>query len=272
MESAPSGLIVTMKLLFIGDIVGKPGRSSVAQWLPQVREEFEIDIVLANAENAAGGLGATPEILGALKDLGIDGFTLGNHTWRKQAIIAALDGMPEIVRPANYPAGVPGRGHCVLRLKDGRKVGLVNLLGRVFMEPFACPFACADEVLETLQQETPLIVVDMHAEATSEKMALGWHLDGRCTAVLGTHTHVQTADERILPDGTAYLTDVGMCGPIDSVIGSRREPVIEKFRTGLPRKFEVAKGAAQFCGVVVKADDTTGRAQSITRVQRRDLN
>ncbi len=257
-----------MNILFIGDIVGKPGRRGVAQWLPQIREEFSVDFTVANAENAAGGLGATPEILHSLKEAGVQAFTLGNHTWRKKALVAALDAMDEIVRPANYPSGVPGKGAAVLTLEDGRKVALLNLLGRVFMEPFACPFATADALLGPLRDETPLVLVDIHAEATSEKIALGWHLDGRCTAVVGTHTHVQTADERVLPQGTAYITDLGMCGPRDSVIGTERSLVIEKFITGMPRKFEVARGPAQFNAALITADDQTGRATGIERIQR----
>jgi len=253
-----------MKLLFIGDIVGKPGRRAVAQYLPNLRREHVPDLVVANAENAAGGLGATAEVLNDLKNLGIQAFTLGNHTWRKKSLLDTIDTMPEVLRPANFPSEVPGRGSAVFDSPSG-KVGVINLIGRVFMEPFGCPFAQSNTETSWLRQETNLIFVDMHAEATSEKIALSWHLDGRVTAVLGTHTHVQTADDWIMPKGTAYISDVGMCGPYHSVIGTKRDRVIDKFRTGIPRSFEVASGPAQFCAVLVTADPETGHATQIQR-------
>jgi metallophosphoesterase (TIGR00282 family) len=259
-----------MIILFIGDIVGRPGRHSVARWLPELRESHEVDLVVANGENAAGGLGATPEILDELRQYGIQAFTMGNHVYRKRVLMPALDGLADVVRPANYPAGAPGRGAAVIRLADGRKVGLLNLLGRVFMEPLECPFLWADREVARLREETPVVLVDMHAEATSEKVALGWYLDGRCTAVVGTHTHVQTADEWVLPEGTAYISDVGMCGPAHSVIGVEKEAVIGKFVTGLPREFRVAGGPMMFSAVLIEADDATGRARRITRIQRKE--
>lgn len=255
-----------MRILFVGDVVGRPGRRVVAEVLPRLRSEREVDVVVANAENAAGGHGATPEVLKELTNAGVDAFTMGNHTWRKQALFPLLDAMDNIVRPANYPAGAPGRGAAVLRLQDGRKLGLLNLIGRVYMEPLDCPFQAADALLQELRNETSLILVDMHAEATSEKIAMGWHLDGRCSAVVGTHTHVQTADEWILPQGTGFITDVGMCGPSHSVIGTDIEPVLTRFRTGLPQSFNVAKGPVQFSAVQLDVDDVTGMATAIERV------
>lgn len=254
-----------MKILFVGDVVGRPGRLAVAKQLPALRRSLGADVVVANAENSAGGHGATPEILRELQGYGVDAFTMGNHTWRKHVLYSALDAMTNIVRPANYPPGAPGRGASVITLRDGRKLGLLNLMGRVYMEPLECPFRTADALLPALREETAVILVDMHAEATSEKVAMGWHLDGRCSAVLGTHTHIQTADEWILPGGTAYLTDAGMCGPMLSVIGTEREPVLTRFLTGLPQSFNVAKGPALFCAVLVDADEETGKARSIER-------
>ena len=259
-----------MKLVFIGDIVGKPGRQIVAQRIREIREAWQPDILLANAENSAGGLGATPEVIEELKKLGIVGFTMGNHTWRKKSIIPAMPGLPELIRPANYPPGMPGKGHTVITLPDGRKLGLLNLIGRVYMEPNDCPFRAADALLPELLKETRTILVDMHAEATSEKIAMGWHLDGRCSAVVGTHTHVQTADNWIMPGGTAFITDVGMCGPIQSVIGTDKDVVVKKFLSGMPEKFEVATGAALLSAVAIEIDDNSGQARSINRILIRD--
>jgi hypothetical protein len=259
-----------MKILFLGDIVGKRGRQCVARLLPDLRAEHRIDLVLANAENAAGGLGATPSVIDDLLKMGIQGLTLGNHTWRKRELAPALDALPLVVRPANYPDGVPGKGSMVIAMADGRKVGVVNLLGRVFMEPCVCPFERAVVEVERLRASAPIVVIDFHAEATSEKIAFGWYMDGRCAAVLGTHTHVQTADERILPKGTAYITDVGMTGPVDSVIGIDRERAMRKFLTGMPSEYTPAKGPARLCGVVVAVDDASGLAISIERVARMD--
>ncbi len=259
-----------MKLIFIGDIVGQPGRKAVAHRLPAVRDQWQPDVVIANAENSAGGLGTTPEIIKELKQLGIHGFTMGNHTWRKKVLIPAMPDFPELVRPANYPSTLPGHGFTIIPLPDGRKLGLLDLIGRVYMEPFDCPFLKADELLPVLREQTSAILVDIHAEATSEKIAMGWHLEGRCSAVVGTHTHVQTADEWILPGGTAYITDVGMCGPIHSVIGTDKDIVVKKFVTGMPNKFVVAKGPAQFSAVFIEIDDTNGKALRIERILLRD--
>jgi metallophosphoesterase (TIGR00282 family) len=257
-----------MNLLFIGDVVGRPGRDAVQHWLPKLRAEFPIDVVVANAENAAGGVGATAEVVDALARLGVQAFTLGNHTWRRKSFVTEIERYPNLVRPANYPANVPGQGWAAIPLPDGRKLGLVNVLGRVFLDPFDCPFAAASEAIDALRAETKTILVDVHAEATSEKVALGWYLDGQCSAVVGTHTHVQTADERILPRGTAYITDVGMTGPLDSVIGVEKGAIIERFLTGLPMEFAVAQGRAGLNGVYLEIDDVTGTAQSIARIQR----
>lgn len=257
-----------MRILFIGDIVGRPGRVAVKTLLPQIREEFLVDFVVANAENAAGGLGATPEIIQELLGLGVQAITLGNHTWRKKSLVPSIHTFASVLRPANYPDGVPGKGTVVMTLPDGRKIGLLNLLGRVYMDPFACPFETARRELARLRKDTDTLIVDMHAEATSEKTALAFHLDGQCTAVIGTHTHVQTADERILPSGTAFITDAGMTGPAESVIGMDPDRAIKRFTTGMPSEFKVASGRARLCGVVVESDDETGRAKSIERLVR----
>ncbi|MFP4501432.1 MAG: TIGR00282 family metallophosphoesterase [Candidatus Hydrogenedentota bacterium] len=260
-----------MRILFIGDIVGRPGRQAVGHWLPELREAYALDIVVANAENIAGGTGATPETLEDLRQRGVEAFTMGNHTWRKRVLISAIEQMHDIVRPANFPEGVPGKGATVITLRDGRRLGLLNLIGRVFMDGNDCPFGRADKELTALRAQTPVVLVDMHAEATSEKVAMAWNLDGRCTAVIGTHTHVPTADERILPGGTAMITDVGMTGPRDSIIGVEREAVITKFKTGMPRTYNVAKGPVWLNGVFIEADDTSGRATRIERVTRADV-
>jgi 2',3'-cyclic-nucleotide 2'-phosphodiesterase len=259
-----------MKILFIGDIVGRPGRQCVSRWLPQLRREFHLDLIVANGENSAGGLGATPSTLKELFGTGVHVITMGNHTWRKRELVKGLDSFDQVIRPANYPAGVPGKASTVFTLPNGSKVGVVNLLGRVFMEPTPCPFRVGRRVVEELRKKTPVVLVDMHAEATSEKVAMGWYLDGQCTAVLGTHTHVQTADERILPGGTAYITDVGMTGPWDSVIGVERDRIIQKFLTGMPTEFKVAQERPGLAGVVVDADEETGKARSIVRIARTD--
>ncbi len=256
-----------MNILFVGDIVGSPGRRLLARWAPRLRAEHAIDAVVVNGENAAGGLGITPPLIEELHDAGADVITLGNHTWRKRELVSALDQFSNTVRPANYPAGVPGKGAVVFELWDGRRLAVVNLIGRVYMDPVDCPFTRAQHEVAQLRQRTPVIVVDFHAEATAEKVAMGWHLDGRCTAVVGTHTHVQTADERVLPQGTAYISDVGMTGPLDGVIGMQRDRVLRRFLTGMPEEFKVASERPGLCGVVIKCDDASGRAESIERIQ-----
>jgi len=258
-----------MNILFIGDIVGSPGREAVRELLPELQKEYKLDFVIANAENAAGGSGITPKIAQELFEAGVNVLTSGDHIWKKREIFEIIDKEERILRPLNFPAGVPGRGACLFKAKSGSKIGVVNVQGRVFMEALECPFKTAREAIEALSKETKIIIVDIHAEATSEKVALGWYLDGKASSVLGTHTHIQTADERILPGGCAYITDVGMTGPLDSVIGRRIEDVLERFITCVPTRFEVAKDNIQLQGVAVDIDENTGKARSILRIQKK---
>lgn len=230
-----------MNILFIGDIVGKPGRRAVKELLPGIVQEHAVDFVIANGENAATGNGLTSSVLRELFGYGIDVVTSGNHIWKKKEIIPELDNEPRLLRPANYPPGAPGRGHGVYTAKNGEKVGVLNLMGRVYMAPIDCPFRAADILVTELKKETDIIIVDMHAEATSEKIAMGWYLDGRVNAVLGTHTHVATADWKILPKGTAYQTDVGMTGGFDGVLGVKKETIIKRFMDQVPAIFAVAE-------------------------------
>ena len=255
-----------MRILFIGDIVGRPGRELVRHGLRGLVDQHRIDLVIANAENAAAGFGITREIGDQLLDWGVDVMTSGNHIWDKKEALDYIGTEPRLVRPANYPAGTPGNGSYLARSSDGRTVGIVNVMGRVFMLNIDDPFQVVLREIDALKSRTRIIFVDFHAEATSEKIAMGWHLDGKATAVVGTHTHVQTADERILPNGTAYLTDVGMTGPHDSIIGVEVEPALNRFLTALPQKFETASGNPRLNAVVIDADDRTGRANTIERV------
>jgi 2',3'-cyclic-nucleotide 2'-phosphodiesterase len=256
-----------MNLLFVGDVFGKPGRRVVQALLPKLRRELQVDFCVANGENAAAGSGITPETVEELLESGVDVLTGGNHTWDKREGIAVLDNELRCLRPANYPEGVPGRGVGVYAC-GVEKIAVVNLLGRVFLQNVDCPFSSADQILESLSSVTNLVLVDMHAEATSEKIALGWYLDGRVSVVVGTHTHVQTADERILPRGTAYLTDAGMTGPHDSVIGVRKELALEKLRTHLPVRFQPAEDDLRLHALWVRVDPATGRALQVQRIQR----
>ncbi|MGB9802875.1 TIGR00282 family metallophosphoesterase [Desulfofundulus sp.] len=256
-----------MRLLFIGDIVGRPGRRALKENLPGLLQELDIDFVVANGENAAGGNGITREVARELLASGIDVITMGNHVWDHKEIFDLIEQEKRILRPANYPPGVPGTGFYLGEDGHNRKVAVLNLAGRVFMSELDCPFRKVDQLLSQLGGLTRVILVDFHAEATSEKMAMGWYLAGRVSAVCGTHTHVQTADERILPGGTAYITDVGMTGPRDSVIGVKKELVLNKFLTQLPRRFEVAAGPYQFNAVVIDVDDDSGEAREIRRIQ-----
>jgi len=258
-----------MKILFIGDIVGSPGREAVKILLPALTKEHNLDFVVANAENVAGGSGITPRIAEELFSLGVDVLTSGDHIWKKREIFEVIEGEGRILRPLNFPAGAPGRGFGVFKTKQAVKVGVMNVQGRVFMEALECPFRTSRQAQEVLSKETKIIIVDIHAEATSEKVALGWYLADQVSAVLGTHTHVQTADERILSSGCAYITDVGMTGPLDSVIGRRIEDVLARFITCVPTRFEVAKENIQLQGVVVDIDEDTGKARSIVRIQRK---
>ncbi|RMG67852.1 MAG: TIGR00282 family metallophosphoesterase [Nitrospirae bacterium] len=254
-----------MNILFIGDIVGKPGRRAVKALLPGLRGKLKVDLVVANCENAAGGFGITQKTVDELFSSGIDLMTSGNHIWDKKEALTILPKEDRILRPLNYPPGVPGRGSILYSVNDC-KVGVVNLSGRVFMGLMDCPFRAIDEELDRLMANTSVILVDFHAEATSEKLAMAHYLDGRVTALLGTHTHVQTADEQVLPKGTAYITDVGMTGPQMSVIGVKSDIVIEKFLTQMPKKFDTAGGGWMFSAVLVEADEKTGKALSIKRL------
>jgi 2',3'-cyclic-nucleotide 2'-phosphodiesterase len=255
-----------MNILFIGDIVGRPGRELIRKGLRPLIEHHGVDLTIANAENAAAGFGITKDIGDALLDWGVDVMTSGNHIWDKKEVLPYIASEPRLLRPANYPAGVPGRGSHVAQTGDGRSVGVINVMGRVFMLSIDDPFAVVLNEIDALRHKTRFIVVDFHAEATSEKIAMGWHLDGRVTMVVGTHTHVQTADERILPNGTAYLTDAGMTGPHDGIIGMERDPSLARFLSGMPAKFEPATGNPRLNGILVTADDKTGRAVSVTRL------
>jgi metallophosphoesterase (TIGR00282 family) len=255
-----------MNILFIGDIIGRPGRELIRKGLTALVARHSVDLVIANAENAAAGFGVTKDIGDTLLELGVNVMTSGNHIWSKKEVLEYIATEPRLLRPANFPDGVPGRGSYIARTGDGREVGVINVMGRVFMTPIEDPFTVVLREIDTMRHRTRTIVVDFHAEATSEKMAMGWHLDGKVTMVIGTHTHVQTADERILPNGTAYMTDAGMTGPHDSIIGMEREPSLARFLTGMPTKYEPATGNPRLNGAIVTADDKTGRATAITRI------
>jgi 2',3'-cyclic-nucleotide 2'-phosphodiesterase len=260
-----------MRILFIGDIFGQPGRRMVRETLPRLREELQPDLVLANGENAAAGFGITPTLVEELLDLDIAVLTSGNHIWDKKEIYPYLRDQinGRLLRPANYPPGAPGHGLFVGKTPAGTGYAVINLQGRVFMPTLDCPFRKADELLGSIPEDVKIRIVDVHAEATSEKQALGWYLDGRVTAVLGTHTHVPTADEMVLPQGTGYLTDLGMTGPYESIIGMERQAVIEKFLNQLPARFEVAHGDVRLSAALIEADPQTGRSLSICRVMRK---
>ena len=255
-----------MTLLFIGDIVGKPGRDMVRKGLRGLIAVHGIDLVIANAENSAAGFGITKDIGDTLLEWGVDVMTSGNHIWDKKEAISYIASEPRLLRPANYPAGVPGRGSYVAQTGDGRSVGVINVMGRVFMLNIDDPFQVVLREIEAIKHRAKIIIVDFHAEATSEKIAMGWHLDGKVTGMFGTHTHVQTADERILPNGTAYLTDAGMTGPHDGIIGMEREPSLGRFLNAMPSRFEPATANPRLNGVLVEADEKTGRATRITRI------
>jgi metallophosphoesterase (TIGR00282 family) len=255
-----------MRILFIGDIVGRPGRELVRDGLHGLVDYHSVDFVIANAENSAAGFGITREIGDQLLDYGIDVMTSGNHIWDKKEALDYIGTEPRLLRPANYPAGAPGNGSYIARTRDGVSVGVINAMGRVFMVNIDDPFVVIRREIEAMRERTRIIFVDFHAEATSEKIAMGWHLDGLVTALVGTHTHVQTADERILPKGTAYLTDVGMTGPHDSIIGVEISAALGRFLTALPQKFETATGNPRLNAVIVDADEKTGRATEIERL------
>lgn len=254
-----------MNILMIGDIVGRAGRRAVRELLPGIVNKYQVDFIIANGENAAGGNGITKEIAADLYQMGIDVLTMGNHVWDNRDVFSFIDLEDRILRPGNYPTGTPGRGFFIYRTLIGEKIGVINLSGRAFLANLDCPFRLVDSMIEEIKKETPTILIDFHAEATSEKVAFGWHVDGRVSAVVGTHTHIQTADERILPGGTAYITDVGMTGPRDSVLGIKVDLALQKFLTQMPVRFETATGLAQLNAVVIKTN-AKGKAEQITRV------
>jgi len=256
-----------MKVLFIGDIVGKPGRKAIRDGLPDLVSKLKIDFVIANAENAAGGFGITKSVGEEIFALGVHVLTSGNHIWDKKEAVTYIVKESRLLRPANYPAGVPGFGSLVMNTASGEKIGILNLSGRVFMNSLDCPFQTVQKELPLLKERTSVIIVDMHAEATSEKCAMAWFLDGEVSAVIGTHTHVQTADEKILPKGTAFISDVGMTGPVDSIIGVKKEQIINKFLTHIPTRFETAKGESMLSCVVLEINAKTGASTSIQRLQ-----
>jgi metallophosphoesterase (TIGR00282 family) len=255
-----------MNILMVGDVFGEPGRSAVQQLLPKLKQEHRIDLTVVNVENAAAGAGVTPPMARAFLDQGVDVMTSGNHIWDRKEIVEYIGKENLLLRPANFPSGTPGVGSITVKAGPHR-VAVLNLMGRVFMNPIDCPFRKADELIPELRKDTPIILVDMHAEATSESVAMGWYLDGRVSAVVGTHRHVQTADERVLPGGTAYITDLGMTGPIDSVIGVDRDIILQRFLTQMPIRFEPAKGPAALHGAVITVDPETGRATAIRRLR-----
>lgn len=255
-----------MKILALGDVVGDPGRKAVEKFVPQMKREGVADFVIANGENAAGGVGLTPPVAREMLDMGVDVVTSGDHIWKHKEIHDWLDENTNVIRPLNYPNGAPGEGSTIVRSRNGVDVGVVNALGRVFLSTVDCPFRSLDEEIERLRNKVKVIVVDFHAEATSEKVAMGYYLDGKVSAVLGTHTHIQTADERILPKGTAYLTDLGMVGPYESVIGRDVESVLKGFLSQRPMRYPVAKNRIRMCGAIVEVDESSGRAIKIERV------
>lgn len=259
-----------MKILFAGDIVGVPGRAVFTAVVPRMKALGEVDFVIANAENAANGSGITEKIAREVFDAGCDVITLGDHVWDKKELYPYLNSpVVPMIRPANFTPEAPGRGYCVIDGPKGVKIGVVCLLGRTFMKYMVdCPFKTLDRVLAEITSAVKIVIVDMHAEATSEKITMGWFADGKVSAVLGTHTHIPTADETVLPKGTAYITDVGMTGPYDSVIGQKKEIILERYLTGLPNKFEVATGEGTLCGVLLDIDETTGLARGIVRVRK----
>jgi len=265
----------SLTILFLGDIIGKPGREVVKKYLQHLRQESELadgsgrafpHFVVANVENAAHGFGVTRENVTDLREAGVDVFSGGNHTFDRKETFSFISEEPYLLRPSNYPEGTPGKGYCLFE-RDGVRLGVVNVMGRVFMEPLESPFLVAEKLVKELKQKTPIVLVDVHAEATAEKQAMGWFLDGEATAVVGTHTHVQTADERLLHKGTAFITDAGCCGPTDGVIGMAHDGVFRRMIKQLPSRFEIASGPTAACGVLITVDPTTGHASAIERVR-----
>jgi len=256
-----------MKVLFIGDIIGKVGRIATKELIPNIVNRYKIDMVIANGENAAGGFGLTEEVVLEIFKSGVHIITTGNHVWDKKEFATQILKEDRVLRPLNYPPGVPGYGSVLYTLPNGEKVAVINISGRVFMSMMDCPFRIGKEEVERLVNITKVIIIDFHAEATSEKIAFGYFIDGKVSAVIGTHTHVQTADEKILPNGTAFITDVGMTGPDNSIIGIKKEQVIQRFLTNMPVRFEAAKGNGIFNAVVIEIDENTGKSTAIQRLQ-----
>lgn len=257
-----------MNIMVVGDVIGEPGRKALFLFLHRIIQERKVDFVIANGENAAGGFGITGKIAGKLYSYGVDCITTGNHVWRNKEVFRVIDTDTRLLRPANYPAGTPGRGSAILE-KNGLQIAVLNLLGRVYMDPVECPFRTAKKEISALRKITKNIVVDFHGEATSEKMAMGWYIDGMVSAMVGTHTHVQTADERVLPNGTAYITDVGMTGPFDSIIGMKKESALKRFVTLLPSKYSVAEDDIRINAVLLCIEKATGKALNIERVHEK---
>ena len=257
-----------MKTLFIGDIVGRPGREAALALMPSLTQKYgPFDAVIANAENAAGGKGVTRAIVDELLEWGVDVITTGNHVWAQREVFEFIDTVPNLIRPANFPKNTPGRGSIVATTNAGVDIGVINIAGQVYMENYDNPFHTLDVILPKIRAQTKLVIVDFHAEATSEKIAMGWYADGKVSAIIGTHTHVQTADERVLPQGTAYITDVGMTGPHDSVIGMKKDIVLRRFLTMLPVRHKVADDDVMLSAVVLELDEKTGKAISIQRIR-----
>lgn len=251
--------------MLVGDVIGNPGRRAFREHTPRLRKEYGIDIVIVNGENSAGGKGITRKSLDELYQGGADVITSGNHVWDKKDVLEFIDMEPFLLRPANYPCGVPGKGCCIYPFR-AKNIGIMNLSGRVFMPALDCPFQKVEELLRELESQCDVLLLDFHAEATSEKAAMAWYLDGRVNGVVGTHTHIQTADERILPGGTAFITDLGMVGPVDSILGVRTDIIIRKFTDGMPVRFELASGPNVYSALVIEVDDCTNRTVGLERI------
>lgn len=257
-----------MRIMLVGDVVGRPGRKAFQEHTPLLRREKHIDVVVVNGENSAGGKGITQKALNDLYHGGADIVTSGNHIWDKKDVLEFIDREPFLIRPANYPEGAPGKGFCIYPFK-AKNIGVINLSGRTFMPALDCPFQKAEQILREIERECDVILVDFHAEATSEKLALGWYLDGRVQCVVGTHTHVQTADERLLPKGTAYLTDLGMVGAWDSILGVKSEIILEKFLTARPVRFDVAEGSCVYSSLILEISEATNQVTGIERILKK---
>lgn len=254
--------IGTINILFFGDVIGRPGRNALKKHLPHLKEKYQAKYVIANGENGSGGIGLTPDSANEIFDAGVDVITSGNHIWQHKEIFEYINQNERLIRPINFPQSAPGRGYVILE----DKLAIINVIGRVFMPPVDCPFIACSQLIEEIKDKTELMVVDFHAEATAEKQSLAWYLDGKVSAVIGTHTHIQTADERILPGGTGYITDVGMVGPLHSIIGIKIEPVITRFLTGIPQRYDVATGKVIINAIFLSLNPKTGKAEKIERI------